>query len=184
MNTNEILAPKDQLFRLFLDDLQKAHDIYRQHCFENDFVNRCADRRQDEIGMCNLPYKTLPEEQELLSKAYRIFCDVEDCNVSYNDTLDFVIDEIEQQIDTGDFTFATELCPQVAVLIEDGIISAAYASDPKIQIQIVELDKNYASSEEREKAYQEFMQNDSLQETEYSLSIPGYEETMGMEVDK
>ena len=39
MNTNEMHTPEDLFFSLCLDNLQKAHDIYRQHCFENDFVN-------------------------------------------------------------------------------------------------------------------------------------------------
>ena len=80
-----------------------------------------------------------------------------------------------------------ELCispvqsPKVAIVIEDGILSAAYTTDPQIQIQIVELDKNYASSEERDLIYDTLNQDDTLQLTDYLLSIPGYQKTLGME---
>ena len=43
--------------------------------------------------------------------------------------------------------------PKVVIVFEDGITSAAYVSDPEVQIEIVELDRNYLSSEQREQVY-------------------------------
>ena len=94
-------TPENQLFNFSYEFLRQAHDIYRQYCFENDFINRCTDRLKDEIGMCNLPYSTLPDEKDILCEAYRLFCKAEDCNIPYNDTLDFVIDQIETSIEQG-----------------------------------------------------------------------------------
>ena len=95
MKNNQLYnAPEDLLFGFCYDFLAKAHEIFKQHCFENDFVNRCIDRYTDEIGQRNLPYATLSDETALLVKAYEIYCKNEDCNVAYNDTLDLVVDEI------------------------------------------------------------------------------------------
>lgn len=88
-------------FTLFYDQIRKAHAIYQRYCFSCDFINRCSDRRQEEIGLCHLPYETLPDEAELLDTAYRIYGEKEDCNIAYNDTLDAVIEKIEQQIADG-----------------------------------------------------------------------------------
>ena len=175
-------TPENQLFNFSYEFLRQAHDIYRQYCFENDFINRCTDRLKDEIGMCNLPYSTLPDEKDILCEAYRLFCKAEDCNIPYNDTLDFVIDQIETSIEQGAVHgISPVLSPKVAIVIEDGILSAAYTTDPQIQIQIVELDKNYASSEERDLIYDTLNQDDTLQLTDYLLSIPGYQKTLRME---
>lgn len=35
-------TPENQLFNFSYEFLRQAHDIYRQYCFENDFINRCA----------------------------------------------------------------------------------------------------------------------------------------------
>lgn len=98
MLTEKQTAPMSLSFELSYEQIQKAHEIYQQHCFTYDFLNRCSDRMQEETGLCNLPYKTLPDEDGLLRTAYEIYLKKEDCNTAYNDTLDAVIDEIEQQI--------------------------------------------------------------------------------------
>lgn len=91
-------APMSLSFELSYEQIQKAHEIYQQYCFACDFLNRCSDRMQEDVGLCNLPYETLPDEDDLLRTAYEIFLRKEDCNTAYNDTLDAVIEEIEQQI--------------------------------------------------------------------------------------
>ena len=66
--------------------------------WEADFINRCIDRKSEEIGFCNLLYETLTDDELLLSQAYHIYQEKQDCNISYNDTLDQVIDLLEAQI--------------------------------------------------------------------------------------
>ena len=48
------------------------------------------------IGSCNLPYESLADEREILDKAYCFYENEEDCSVPYYDTLDQVIDQVEQ----------------------------------------------------------------------------------------
>lgn len=83
--------------------IQKRKDrIYEyQHLsyWEADFINRCSDRLYSGIGRCNLPYETLSEDRELLNTAYTIYQKIQDCNVAYNDTLDCVIDRVEEMIE-------------------------------------------------------------------------------------
>ena len=172
-------------FTLFYDQIRKAHAIYQMHCFSCDFINRCSDRRQEEIGLCNLPYETLPDEAELLDTAYRIYEEKEDCNIAYNDTLDAVIEEIEQQIADGRLVLSSvQEDSRVAIVIEDGIISAAFSSNPNIRIEITELDKNYADSEQRDTAYKELQNDPKLKSCDYVLSVPGYEKSIGLEVEE
>lgn len=95
MNTNTKLKTTAHLSN------QEIEEIYRRQLrlyWEVDFINRCIDRRQNESGLCNLPYETLAEEKELLDQAYEIYSKKEDSNTAYNVTLDLVIDEIEQLI--------------------------------------------------------------------------------------
>lgn len=81
---------------------QKEIDIiYEQQkriYWEADFVNRCIDRRLEDIGLCNLPYETLAEDELLLSIGYAIYQKSFDCNVTYNDLLDHVVDHLEELI--------------------------------------------------------------------------------------
>lgn len=83
--------------------IQKRKDrIYEsQHrsYWKADFINRCSDRLHSDIGRCNLPYETLSEDRELLNTAYTIYQKIQDCNVAYNDTLDCVIDRVEEMIE-------------------------------------------------------------------------------------
>lgn len=170
-------SPAEELFGFCYGSLEKAYRIFKQHYFECDFLNRCCDRRTDEIGRCNLPYATLPEERELLAIAYEIYCRKEDCNVAYNDTLDLVVDEIEDLIQQGFFVSQKALAThRAAIVIEDGIISAVYGTDPSLRIEITELDKDYSSSEQRDTVYSELEQDQGLQPIDYLHTIPGYTE--------
>lgn len=91
-------TPMSLSLELSYEQIEKVHAIYQRHCFECDFLNRCADRLQEDIGLCNLPYETLPDDAKLLHTAYELYLKKEDCNIAYNDTLDAVIGEIEQNI--------------------------------------------------------------------------------------
>lgn len=95
MNTNTKLKTTAHLSN------QEIEEIYRRQLrlyWEIDFINRCIDRRQEESGLCHLPYETLAEEKELLEQAYELYLKREDSNTAYNVTLDLVIDEIEHLI--------------------------------------------------------------------------------------
>lgn len=172
-------SPEQQAFDLCYEYIRKAHDVYRQYCFECDFVNRCADRRNDGIGKCNLPYATLPDEKELLCKAYEIYCKNEDCNVAYKDTMDLVIDRIEAFIEHKSTKKpSADDKPRVVAVIDDGIISAAYVSNPEIQVEIIEVDQNYTSLERKDEIYATLTNDTALHASDYILSLPGYEEAM------
>lgn len=96
---------------------QETETIYRRQqrlYWETDFINRCTDRRQEDTGLCNLPYGTLSEEKELLDLAYEIYTKREDSNTAYNVTLDLVIDEIEQQIKNNTINRKAEMKQEVA----------------------------------------------------------------------
>lgn len=176
MENNQLYnAPEDLLFGFCYDSLAKVHEIFKQHCFENDFVNRCIDRYTDEIGQRNLPYATLSDEKALLTKAYEIYCKNEDCNVAYNDTLDLVVDEIEKLVQQGFLVSPeTPVTHRAAIVIEDGIVSAVYGTDPSLRIEITKLDRNFASSEQRDTVHSELEQDKELQSIDYIHMIPGY----------
>lgn len=185
MHLEKTDTPMSLAFELFYDQIRQAHALYQRHCFSCDFINRCSDRRQEEIGLCNLPYETLPDEETLLEMAYHIYCGKEDCNIAYNDTLDAVIDEIEQQIANGNLILPSKQPTQrVAIVIEDGIIGGVYSSSPDIYIEITELDKDYASSEQRDAVYETLQKDPNLQTREYYLEVPGYEISVETEEDE
>lgn len=176
-NNTASRSPEEQTFDFFYEYIRKAHNIYRQHCFECDFINRCSDRLENGIGKCNLPYATLPDEKELLCKAYEIYCKNEDCNVAYNDTMDFVIDHMEDFIEresTKELSADDKL--RVVVVIDDGITSAAYVSNPKVQVEVIEVDQNYTSLKQKEEVFTALTQDAALHASDYLLSLPGYEE--------
>ena len=168
---------------------QKIEEIYRirqRFYWEIDFINRCNDRKWKEIGLCNLPYRKLPDEKKLLDLAYELYNDMEDSNTAYNVTLDLVIDEIEHRIQDNQIITAVEPGgnPRVVIIIEDGIVSTVLASDPDIQIDIIELDRNYADSGLRSSTYDAALKEPGLQNCNYSLHVPGYEQEMKTEVDE
>lgn len=159
-------------FQLFYNEIRQAHDIYEMHCFTYDFGKRCHERREDGIGLCNLPYDSLYVEKELMNAAYKIYCKKQDSNVSYNDTLDIVVDEIEHMIANGSlFIQPIQTTPKIAIVMEGGVISAAFSSYPNIQIYITQLDKNYATSEQHDAVYKELQETLALRGYTYALSI-------------
>lgn len=179
MYTDKTETPMSLSFQLFFEQIRQAHEIYEFHCFSQDFITLCEERRKD--GLCHLPYRTLPDETELLDTAFRIFCKKRDCNVAYNDTLNMVMDEIESQIaDKSPIASLSKSPQRAAIVIEDGIISAAFSSASDIEIEIIELDKNYATSEQRDAIYQELQNDLALKSCEYALYIPGFEEAVGI----
>ena len=88
-------------FILTYDQLEAAYNIYREQFISCDFIRRSLERLEERIGLCNLPYETLHDNPNLLHEAYLQFLRLEDCNVAYNDTLEQVINEIEQRLATG-----------------------------------------------------------------------------------
>lgn len=88
-------------FILTYDQLEAAYNIYREQFISCDFIRRSMERLEERIGLCNLPYETLRDDPNLLLEAYLQFIRLEDCNVAYNDTLEQVINEIEQRLATG-----------------------------------------------------------------------------------
>lgn len=95
---------------------QEMHKVYRKMqrlYWETDFISRCMERRNDEIGLCILPYETLPDEKKLLNLAYELYTSMEDSNTAYNVTLDLVIDEVERQIKDGSICLVNETKSEV-----------------------------------------------------------------------
>lgn len=88
-------------FILTYDQLEAAYNIYREQFISCDFIRRSMERLEERIGLCNLPYETLRDDPNLLHESYLQFIRLEDCNVAYNDTLEQVINEIEQRLATG-----------------------------------------------------------------------------------
>ena len=101
-------------------------------------------------------------------------------------TLNLVIDEIEHRIQDNRIVTASEPVgnPRVVIIIEDGIVSTVLASNQDIQIDIIELDRNYADSELRSSTYDAALKEPGLQNCNYSLHVPGYEQEMKTEVDE
>lgn len=89
---------RQNMFGLSQMEIDMVYRIQHRIYWEADFVNRCINRRLDGIGICNIPYASLPYESMMLDTAYVLYYEMEDYDTSYNDTLDAVIDEIEQLI--------------------------------------------------------------------------------------
>lgn len=79
-------------------EIESIYRMQKRFYWEADFVNRCIDRRLEGVGLCNLPYNTLEDEETILDTAYELYCKIADCNIAYNDTLDAVVDEVERRI--------------------------------------------------------------------------------------
>ena len=58
-------TPQELAFTLTLPQLRQAHEIYKKHCFFQDFIECCEERRTEETGLCNLPYQTLEHETDI-----------------------------------------------------------------------------------------------------------------------
>ena len=167
-------------------EMEKIYRIRQRFYWEIDFIILCRERKKEGIGLCNLPYQTLSEEKKLLDLAYELYNNMEDSNTAYNVTLNLVIDEIEHRIQDNRIVTASEPVgnPRVVIIIEDGIVSTVLASNQDIQIDIIELDRNYADSELRSSTYDAALKEPGLQNYSYSLHVPGYEQEMGSEVDR
>ena len=50
-------------FILTYDQLEAAYNIYREQFISCDFIRRSMERLEERIGLCNLPYETLRDEQ-------------------------------------------------------------------------------------------------------------------------
>lgn len=96
---------KQEMYRVY----RKMQRLY----WETDFISRCMEHRNDEIGLCILPYETLPDEKKLLNLAYELYTSMEDSNTAYNVTLDLVIDEVERQIKDGSICLVNEAKSEV-----------------------------------------------------------------------
>lgn len=166
-------------------ELEKAHAICQKMDFELDFVNRYKERYADGTGLCNLPAHNMEEQKELLEQAYSYYQDIQDCNVAFNDTMDAVIDKMEQQMKMGGIALVKQSKnTHIVVIIHDGIISAAYSSNRDVELEIVELDKNYADTEQCNAVYEVYTRDTSLTPCEYSLTVPGYGESIDLEVQE
>lgn len=77
-------------------EIDSIYHMQKRVYWETDSVNRCIDWRLGGVGLCDLPYETLADEETILDKAYGLYCDI-----SYNATLDVVVDEVERCIATG-----------------------------------------------------------------------------------
>lgn len=166
-------------------EMERAHDLYLKDSFEQDFVNRYRERCADETGLCNLPKDSLWEQQSILEQAYICYQDIQDCNVAYNDTLEAVIEEMERRMIDGKLTLIPQETPvRVAVVIEDGVVSATYSSSPNLVLEITEIDKNYACCEQRDSVYESYARDASLVPCTHLHRIPGYEESAELEVNK
>ena len=168
-------TPQELAFTLTLPQLRQAHEIYKKHCFFQDFIECCEERRTEETGLCNLPYQTLEHETDILCKAYELYEKQADINVSYRVTMENVIDQIEKQILNGELRPHTEPAPRVVLIMEDGIVTASYTNDPAIQPEIIKLDKEYDSAEEREAVYGALKHDPELTECECHITWPGLE---------
>lgn len=79
-------------------EIENIYRMQKRAYWEMDFVDRCIDRSLEGVGLCNLPYETLADEQMILDTAYELYCKMADCNIAYNDTLNAIAYEIEQYI--------------------------------------------------------------------------------------
>ena len=82
-----------------------------------------------------------------------------------------VIDAIEKQILNGELRLHTEPAPRVVLVMEDGIVTTSYTNTPFIQAEVIKLDKEYDSGEEREAVYGALKHDPEL--TECECHIPG-----------
>lgn len=91
----------DNVSALTQMEIDRIYRMQQRIYLEADFVGRCIDRELEGVGLCNLPYGTLSDEKTILDIAYGMYCNMEDCNIAYNDPLDAVVDEVERCIARG-----------------------------------------------------------------------------------
>ena len=66
--------------------MEQAFEIMKYQAFADDFVERYIDRCDQEIGLCNLP------------AAYKLYQELQDCNCTFNDTLNTIFDKVELMV--------------------------------------------------------------------------------------
>ena len=86
-----------------------------------------------------------------------------------------VIDAIEKQILNGELRPHPEPAPRVVLIMEDGIVTASYTNALFIQAEVIKLDKEYDSGEEREAVYGALKHDPELTECECHITWPGRE---------
>lgn len=118
----------------------------------------------------------MEEETELLHLAYELYEKRADMNTAYLVTLNCVIDEIEKALGNGTLHLPLDPTPRVMLVIEDGVITGSYTSEPEIRVEVIELSKEYASSEERDAVYAELESDPELSECDCRIKVPGYED--------
>lgn len=163
-------------FALNLEQLRKAHEIYKRHCFYQDFLELCENRRQEEIGLCNLPYDTLEDDTELLQLAYEKYEKLADMDTAYLVTLNCVVDEIEKALNDGTLLLLLDPTPRVALVMEDGVITGSYTNEPGIRIEVTNLNKEYTTSEERDAIYAALDSELGLYKCGCQITVPGDED--------
>lgn len=70
----------------------------KYQAFAEDFLERYIDWFDQEIGLCNLPVDTLENETQLLEAAYKLNQELQDCNCTFNDTLNTIFNKIELMV--------------------------------------------------------------------------------------
>ena len=168
-------TPEELAFALTFPQIREAHEIYKKHCFFQDFIGQCEDRRTEGTGLCNLPYQTLEHETDILCTAYELYEKLEDSNVSYHVTMENVIDAIEKQILNGELRPAYRTGAPCGAGHGGGIVTASYTNTPFIQAEVIKLDKEYDSGEEREAVYGALKHDPELTECECHITWPGRE---------
>ena len=100
-NTHTNNASKNLLDTFRREYLEKMLTAYPQYCFEHDFIERCSYLSEDKNTRLYLLSTFLPEEKNILSKAYELYRQYADCNISYNNILDLVIRKVDSLIQNG-----------------------------------------------------------------------------------
>ena len=69
-----------------------------------------------------------------------------------------------------------DLDPCTALVIEDGVVTSAYTNYPVGIIEVYDLDSDYATAEERQKAYKKLEEDPGLAKLNFRLIVPGRDE--------
>lgn len=62
---------------------------------------------------------------------------------------------------------------KVVIVIEDGIINLVKSTDTSIQVEIIDIDTDYTTSEERRRLYEEFS---NLHNCQFLVKTPGWDD--------
>lgn len=73
-----------------------------------------------------------------------------------------------------DSNSAKEVMEKKAVIvIEDGVVMEAYTTVSDMQIEVVEMDADLSSMEERDEAYENLEQNSKLKKCDFIVNVIG-----------